>query len=481
MGAFTAKRDRYTSKIKDNPTTQRTPRQIQTYLHSSKLPISDFNMSYCVIDSYGEWMTQWAKQFDVLGISHLRSTVSVHPDAFDMHTLLTWAADQNREDELTDIEREIRGPKFKGPFWVPSVSLFWDFCCDFVDRWHLQERIHKGTVASVEPSGNPDYKYEIRLYSGKTVHANHVVLALGNTLKRLPDWAEDVYDPATNLTCLHTSDLTKMSSLGGLRQRKRNGGKAALKDQYSNFDVESNTCKSKSDLDIKKISSSNAHDDLTGYDVLIVGGGLSSGHLSIRASLLGARTVYMVCRSALKTRQFDLELDWIGRNRFNKLAEFYSVQTDEERLEVIQRSRSGGSITPSVVKELRSLEKQGKLIIHEECDVWHCQLSNKGSNNQHYSVDLSNGETLQVDRVWFATGSRVNALEEPLLSNVATNFKLPTLKGLPVLSEQLEWGSDTGLYVMGVYASLRLGPDALNLAGGRGGASRIADRLKKLS
>ena len=74
----------------------------------------------------------------------------------------------------------------------------------------------------------------------------------------------------------------------------------------------------------------------------------------------------------------------------------------------------------------------------------------------------------------------MNALDEPLLSNVATNFKLPILKGLPVLSEQLEWGTNTGIYVMGVYASLRLGPDALNLAGGRGGASRIADRLKKL-
>lgn len=52
--------------------------------------------------------------------------------------------------------------------------------------------------------------------------------------------------------------------------------------------------------------------------------------------------------------------------------------------------------------------------------------------------------------------------------------------GLPVLRSDLSWSKDCpGLYVMGQYAALELGPGAGNLAGGRSGAYRIVPSLKQ--
>ena len=49
--------------------------------------------------------------------------------------------------------------------------------------------------------------------------------------------------------------------------------------------------------------------------------------------------------------------------------------------------------------------------------------------------------------------------------------------GMPALEPTLRWRHDCEVYVMGVFAGLQLGPDALNLAGARTGAARIDHAL----
>lgn len=48
-----------------------------------------------------------------------------------------------------------------------------------------------------------------------------------------------------------------------------------------------------------------------------------------------------------------------------------------------------------------------------------------------------------------------------------------------VCREDLSWDEGCPLYVMGALAQLQLGPDALNLAGGRHGAARVATSIRK--
>jgi hypothetical protein len=48
------------------------------------------------------------------------------------------------------------------------------------------------------------------------------------------------------------------------------------------------------------------------------------------------------------------------------------------------------------------------------------------------------------------------------------------------IGADLQWREDCPLHVMGAYAALQLGPDALNLAGARVGAERLVELLTDL-
>jgi len=54
---------------------------------------------------------------------------------------------------------------------------------------------------------------------------------------------------------------------------------------------------------------------------------------------------------------------------------------------------------------------------------------------------------------------------------------IETAGGLPLLQADLSWAADCPLYVMGAFAQLQLGADALNLAGARSGGVLVARRL----
>jgi cation diffusion facilitator CzcD-associated flavoprotein CzcO len=63
--------------------------------------------------------------------------------------------------------------------------------------------------------------------------------------------------------------------------------------------------------------------------MLIVGGGLTSIQLADLALKRGVSKVWMLVRGDVKVKYFDVDLDWVGKFRNYKQAEFWTADTDE--------------------------------------------------------------------------------------------------------------------------------------------------------
>lgn len=62
------------------------------------------DLSMLVLDNSGtEWMSKWRRLFNTFGISHLRSPMFFHPDPQDRDSLLAYAYEHGRAEELEEI------------------------------------------------------------------------------------------------------------------------------------------------------------------------------------------------------------------------------------------------------------------------------------------------------------------------------------------------------------------------------------------
>ena len=146
---------------------------------------------------------------------------------------------------------------------------------------------------------------------------------------------------------------------------------------------------------------------------------------------------------------------------------------------MIQNARNGGSLTPTILTQLRWQERQGQLSFYEQCEVqsaaWQEDAWNLTCNQSgvHHCIARQ-----RIDRIWLATGSTLDVERWPLLANIRAIDPLPLVNGLPVLDEHLRW-SGSNLFVMGGAAALQLGPVARNLFGARLASHRIVPALIK--
>lgn len=62
---------------------------------------------------------------------------------------------------------------------------------------------------------------------------------------------------------------------------------------------------------------------------------------------------------------------------------------------------------------------------------------------------------------------------EPLFKDLYEHFPIPVEGGLPAVDIDLRWCRGVEVYVTGAYASLQVGPEALNLAGAKAASERI--------
>ncbi|XP_075909691.1 uncharacterized protein LOC116955684 isoform X2 [Petromyzon marinus] len=453
-------------------------------------PLGPQLLEVMVVDTYGQWLVQWDKQFTALNIPHLRSHALVHTDPFDKRALQVFATQQRREGELRALPRRLHildenaffndgrvGKRERRLlsaggcarqnelyFTLPSTRLFRDFFTHQIEHYSLAGAVTAGTVDAILPvlaaagggggdgggDGGPivDY-FQVTLKGGSTVRAHHVVLAAGPTraaMAVVPDWVSSIGERFPEDRLLHTTEFIS-----------RAGGSVA-----------------------NVVSEPDEH-------VLVVGGGLSSAHMVLLAVEAGASSVTWVMRKHLQVKQFDVgDVETlVGRYAHREhgvrldglpfLRQFYAERGPRRRLDMIRQARKGGAVTPEAYGQIRPLIEAGIVSLRAYCQVESASWSYK---EQRWRVVLSTGkETWSGDRIWLATGCKLDVAQDPLLANVLRHFPVPLVEGWPAIDDDLRWATGCELYLMGQYAALKVGPHAVNLAGGQAASARIAKAI----
>ncbi|MFN3256540.1 MAG: hypothetical protein ACE37B_12650 [Ilumatobacter sp.] len=372
------------------------------------------------VDPTGTWMDTWNEQFARFEIDTLRSP-GVHSPDPDPSALL---------DHIS--RHRLGSPGL--PYGIPFTSAFRSFCDELVERYGLDELLRRGTVSSIRlpatddtsetrtgipntgiPStGIPSTGIPSTGIPSMTIAARHVIVCANPATPRLPDWAERVISPG-DPAVVHASDI-----------------------------------------DLSAV-------ELGGEHVVIVGGGLTAAHLTTAALRRGAR-VTMIVRRALRGSDFDIDAGWLGP-RF--LADFESEPDPSVRAAAVAAARDGGSITPTMLRRLRSAIDDSTLTLLERSQVIDLQVERR----LRLDVDVD-GERRVVcaDRCWLATGSTPSLDAGPAFADLATHCQ--TVDGLPVLSADLRVAT-LPIHVTGRLAALQLGPAAGNLWGARRAAQTI--------
>lgn len=375
-----------------------------------------------VFDPSGQWMQRWRKQFAAQEIEHLRSPAVHHPDPHP-GALRNFAVDRSHE--------------LYPPYALPGTQLFNGHCDDVIKRWQLQDCIvpEKVERLSLRPGRFP---FALETTAG-TVLARRVVLATGSGSPNWPDWAV-----RSQLEQVITGSEAKIA--------------------HAN------------QIDLRQYPS------LEGEDILIVGGGLSSGHLALGAIRRGAKVSLMTRRNC-REKLFDADPGWLGPKY---LKGFAQEQDWQRRWQMIHNARDGGSFTPEVLTKLRRLSRDGKVQFLEYCQVkqatwgdnqWQIEFDELGSNKPELAGKNAH---CTAKRIWLATGSTMDAAQHPLLQSIQQSHPTKIINGLPVLDQHLRWPG-LELFLSGGLAALQLGPAARNLFGGRLAAERIVPAIAKRS
>ncbi|MEL7083428.1 MAG: FAD/NAD(P)-binding protein [Cyanobacteria bacterium J06597_1] len=382
---------------------------LATHLIQKKKSMHD---RFLVFDPAGGWMQQWHHQFAAMDIPHLRSPAVHHPDP-NPHALRSFAV--GRPDELFP------------PYDLPGTSLFREFCHHTIERWELAKKVVPARVISIEPCRSVWKKQRFRLVmaDGRSMYARRVVLAMGGGAPHLPDWGSRIPSPYPAERLLHSQHV-----------------------------------------DLQSLK-------LAGERILIVGSGLTSGHLALGAIARGA-TVMMMARREFYEKLFDTDPGWLGPKY---LKHFHAESDWTQRWQMMQEARNGGSLTPEVLTRLRRHSHEHKLEFYERCEVkrarWEGTAWNVECNlPEHHSCIAHQA----IDRIWLATGNQLNVDQWNLLSEIRSQFPCTTVNGMPLLDEYLRWPG-CNLFVMGGAAALRIGPVARNLFGGRLASNRIVPAL----
>lgn len=444
------------------------------------------------------FMGQWDNQFAACQIPYLRSPMFFHPDPVNVDGMISYAHLEKRElsRDLMEIENVVgreyskhqlkklmkkntaRGKGNVGPvpngasvhhdkpgiidinmrdwkdYYRPSTPLFHDFCESIVDRYQLHDVVKKDEVTSIEYrhiqvlGANQEFGkgFVIRTETGKVFGCKICIVASGHR-------GEINYPikPFTNAhypegSC-HTTHLFehKVNFLGKeLRQKPR-----ASKSRR----------------------------------IVIVGGGLTSAQLAHVAVGAGIEHIHLLFRGPTKIKHFDFHLDWVTKYKNVKKSAFYIKDTDEERFEMIQEAREGGSVNPEYYKKISQHAKDGKLDFlkyttikeqswDDESKTWKLLLETKAPcKTDGEQIKLT--ELTGVDYIYFATGIKQNISALDFLQPIIKEYPAPIVAGFPCLTDDLQWNKQVPLFVLGKNASLKMGPSLANLDGARLGSERI--------
>ncbi|KAL8861871.1 MAG: hypothetical protein Q9178_001740 [Gyalolechia marmorata] len=433
----------------------------------------DHSLDIKVLDSSGRgWLNSWSNNFAALGISHLRSPMFFHPCPRDRDGLLAFARETGRFEDCIEIancvgksmskyrrkKKTAKGRNIgtatkvaleiderdRKDYFTPSADIFHDYCREVVQRYSLENLVEQSQVVSIDFGSYDEFlphhggDREARLFKvtntgGNTKYAKVVVLAIGAGGK--PAMPRQLSAAEREGAC-HSTQLPKQGFLAGRIKEKM----------------------------LARVPTA----------VVIVGGGLTAAQIANQCVEKGVSRVFMVMRSALKLKPFDLDLDWMGKFQNVQKAAFWSADSDEERLKMLLKARNGGSIPPRYFKKLQTHVARGSLSIHThttiDTQVWDCHRKSWGIEPQPPILNLPR----EIDYIYYATGVQPDVERLPFLSPLREKRPVEVKGGLPCLTQDLAWAKDVPLFVAGRLAGLRIGPDCGNLEGARAGAERIS-------
>uniref|UniRef100_A0A3Q1IRX1 FAD/NAD(P)-binding domain-containing protein n=1 Tax=Anabas testudineus TaxID=64144 RepID=A0A3Q1IRX1_ANATE len=429
-------------------------------------------LSLRVVDSYGEWTGLWESQFTALNIPHLRSHTLVHTDPLNKKSLQEFVLKYDRSAELHSLPDQVYildknaffndmrlGKKERKRlsvastlrkslfFSLPGTKLSVDFFKDQVERYNLGKVLIKGTVEKIVPEAKVKY-FQVQLQEGIILKAHQVVMATGPTraqMANIPSWVKSIGESYPEERLQHTVHL--MHHLAKSKQKLRE-----------------TLCEA-------------------GQRVMVVGGGLTSAHVISIALQQGANHVTWVMRKHLQLKQFDVGdvESLVGRYSHVEhgikmdgqayLRQFYNERSLHRRLAMIRQARKGGAVTPEAYVHLKQFILNGRVDVKTYCEVSEASWCYR---SQAWSLSLSTGDHWTGDRIWLATGCKLDVKQDSLLSAVMKEFPVQVIDGWPCISESLQWAEGCPLYLMGQYTALQIGPHAVNLAGGHAASLRIA-------
>jgi cation diffusion facilitator CzcD-associated flavoprotein CzcO len=277
------------------------------------------------------------------------------------------------------------------------------------------------SVVRVEPVAQGRKRFRLEFAEGSSLLARRVVLAAGDGALNIPDWVQVLENnyPADRLCHASQVDLRRLK--------------------------------------------------LQGERILVLGGGLTSGHLAIGAVRRGAN-VKLMARRRFQEKLFDADPGWVGP----KYLKGFNAEPDwQRRWQMIQTARNGGSFTPDMMLKLRRAQRDKSIELVEQCQVEQVRWV-----NHCWQVACSDGDYFECDRIWYATGRTLDAAQHPLLQEIQAQYPAEMVNGLPILDTHLRWPG-CELFLMGGLAALQVGPVARNLRGAKIASDRIVEALTK--
>lgn len=241
-----------------------------------------------IVEPSGRLLERWTDRAASLEMAWMRSPVSSHLDA-KLSALHHFAHRPENADVST----------LAGPFRRPQHEVFMRHCREVIERHGLGKDVVTGRVESIDAERD-----HLRVRGeGVDVRARRVLVATGNNVPRVPDWARRVRREGAPVEHVF-------------------GGASAL------------------------------HHDL-------VGGGISAIQQALRVHRRTGRTVRLWMRDRLRVDEFDFDRDW-AKHRFMSR---WSGLAESERLAFLEQNPFEGSVPGGLAARLDRAVQRGSIEI----------------------------------------------------------------------------------------------------------------------
>lgn len=328
-----------------------------------------------VLDGVSDkWLGQWDHQFETCLIPYLRSPMFFHPDPVNVDAMVSYAYSTNQEGpkHLKEIEnvvgreyskhqqKKLRKKKKSDKmspvpgankshnsnglvdinmrdwkdYYRPSTPFFREFCQDIINRYNLHHLVKKDKVVDIEycflditDSNESGKGFVVKTESGQIYACKACVVTSGHSgdinypIEPFQDSKEEFLEGSCHTTHIFLKQIT----------------------QYPHPRI----------MEKVKLGIPNK--------LVVVGGGLTSAQLIDVAIKKGVDKCYLLLRGPIKIKHFDFHLDWVTKYKNVKKSAFYMLDSDEERFQMIQDAREGGSVNPEYYKKIMDHVKSGKL------------------------------------------------------------------------------------------------------------------------